>query len=408
MDILSLILWSSWLSATAYAECSDSTNVTQTTFLLCNPDTCENEDDIQTILHDASNLMSTNFDSTRRTFVMMHGFNENGTDWPFTEAEAFNAAFKNATARLGVNFNLIYVNWRCLASPVAQPVYITAAKNALKVGNYTGEFLDNLITKSSLSHSNLHLVGFSLGGQGVGAMGRKLEELTGTKADRLTSIDPAAPFFDILEPEGNWIGYNDANYVDVIHVNSDFLFCGGVSLGGPLGNVDFYPNGGLHQPGCTDVGPLMNFWINDYVGIDASCSHSKGKAYFRESLTYDFTGTLCGSWENFTNGDCDGNAQLNMGIALNSSQILGTGLVTYGKYYMNVNECSPYYPKDPNRQCPKEREFTPDWVGFWGRYGAGAACSIAKFLKKVTFNQYDVTQTEWYHGLMSTAWYNYS
>ena len=66
---------------------------------------------------------------------------------------------------------------------------------------------------------------------------------------RLTSIDPAGPYFDILEPDGTWVGSGDAKFVDVIHSNSDAFICGGLSLYGPLGNVDFYPNGGLHQPG---------------------------------------------------------------------------------------------------------------------------------------------------------------
>ena len=219
----------------------------------------------------------------------MHGFSENGEDWPVKEG--FNKVFNSAG-----NYNLIYVNWVCLAS--VGTAYITAAKNAWSVGDYTAEFLDNLITVSGLSHANLHLVGFSLGGQGVGAMGRKLEELTGTKADRLTAIDPAAPFFDILEPEGNWVGSNDANFVDVIHVNSDYTFCGGLSLAGPLGDVDFYPNGGLHQPGCTDFGPLITtFWQNEGPPFMESCSHGKGKLYFKESLNSDFTGTLWDSWE---------------------------------------------------------------------------------------------------------------
>ena len=66
---------------------------------------------------------------------------------------------------------------------------------------------------------------------------------------RLTSIDPAGPYFDILEPDGTWVGVGDAKFVDVIHSNSDAFICGGLSLYGPVGNVDFYPNGGLHQPG---------------------------------------------------------------------------------------------------------------------------------------------------------------
>ena len=395
MKLVFCVLFWSCLWATSNADCSNTTDVTQTVFLLCTPET---GDVTHTIPHDASDL--GNFNPSRRTFVMMHGFQEDGSDWPV--GQGFNEAFNSAGS-----FNLIYVNWVCLAS--LGTAYITAAKNALKVGNYTGEFLDNLITASGLNHADLHLVGFSLGGQGVGAMGRKLEKLSGTKADRLTSIDPAAPFFDILEPVGNWVGYNDANFVDVIHVNSDYVFCGGLSLAGPLGNVDFYPNGGLHQPGCTDFGPLITtFWQND-VTFMASCSHSKGKDYFKESLTSDFTGTLCESWESFSGGGCDGNAQSNMGIALNSSEIVGTGLVTYGKYYMNVNENSPYYTGSKASVLSQKRDdFTPSFTSFWGRSGASSVCTLANVLKQVTFGQYDLTQTAWYHSYMATTWYNYS
>ena len=98
------VLLSLWLAATANAECGDTTDVTQTTFLLCTPET---GDKIHTIPFDASDFGS--FNSSRRTFVMMHGFNENGTDWPVKEG--FNKAFN-----LAGSYNLIYVNWMCLAS----------------------------------------------------------------------------------------------------------------------------------------------------------------------------------------------------------------------------------------------------------------------------------------------------
>ena len=45
----------------------------------------------------------------------------------------------------------------------------------------------------------------------------------------------------------------DATFVDVIHTNSGEIWNGALSLPEPVGQVDFYPNGGSHQAGCTEV-----------------------------------------------------------------------------------------------------------------------------------------------------------
>ena len=115
MVLLTLLL-SLWLAATANAECGDTRDVTQTSFLLCTPET---GDEIHTIPYVSGTALTAsdlgNFDSSRRTFVMMHGFNENGTDWPVNEE--FNKAFNSAGS-----YNLIYVNWRCLATGPGGPI----------------------------------------------------------------------------------------------------------------------------------------------------------------------------------------------------------------------------------------------------------------------------------------------
>lgn len=62
---------------------------------------------------------------------------------------------------------------------------------------------------------------------------------------RVTGLDPALPGFHLLASEKSRLDPTDAKFVDVIHS------CGGV-LGWfqPLGQVDFYPNGGTaSQPG---------------------------------------------------------------------------------------------------------------------------------------------------------------
>ena len=59
----------------------------------------------------------------------------------------------------------------------------------------------------------------------------------------------------------------DAEFVDVVHTNSGDLYEGAVSFPDALGQVDFYPNGGSHQAGCTDlcIGPAcVGFDLADF------------------------------------------------------------------------------------------------------------------------------------------------
>lgn len=53
----------------------------------------------------------------------------------------------------------------------------------------------------------------------------------------------------------------------------------------PMGHVDFYPNGGLFQPGCINPIPPLAFWD---IPIEAfhllSCSHGRARELFRDYL----------------------------------------------------------------------------------------------------------------------------
>ena len=61
-------------------------------------------------------------------------------------------------------------------------------------------------------------------------------------------LDPAGPFF-ANEHKDVRLDATDADFVDVIHTDSDF--CG---LPQMSGHIDFYVNGGETQPyGCTDL-----------------------------------------------------------------------------------------------------------------------------------------------------------
>ena len=67
----------------------------------------------------------------------------------------------------------------------------------------------------------------------------------------LTGLDPAAPGFT-LQPAQARLDASDAQFVDVIHTDvSNGWFWLNMGIQQPIADVDFYPNMGDHQPGCT-------------------------------------------------------------------------------------------------------------------------------------------------------------
>ena len=87
-----------------------------------------------------------------------------------------------------------------------------------------------------------------------------------------------------------------------------------------MGHVDFYPAGGAHQPGCTDICIIncYNFTINDL--LKGGCSHGRANNYFQESIlglaegeVDRFVGRQCGGWEEFMAGECCDNPNAVMG-----------------------------------------------------------------------------------------------
>ena len=74
----------------------------------------------------------------------------------------------------------------------------------------------------------------------------------GAKVNRITGLDAAQPLF-----EGQFASFDgvesvrldptDANLVEAIHT---YTFIRGIK--GQVGHVDYYPNGGITQPGCNE------------------------------------------------------------------------------------------------------------------------------------------------------------
>lgn len=96
-------------------------------------------------------------------------------------------------------------------------------------------------------YDKFHLIGFSLGGQISGVIGRSVKYQTNDKyiIQRITGLDPGQlppiSFLAIQE-----LNAGDATFVDTIHGETK-LFGSSKSLG----NASFWVNGGIYQPSCN-------------------------------------------------------------------------------------------------------------------------------------------------------------
>ncbi|XP_063117259.1 lipase member H isoform X7 [Cavia porcellus] len=132
---------------------------------------------------------------TKKTTFVIHGFRPTGSAPRWME--------DLVQALLSVeDMNVVVVDWNRGAATV---IYNQASSKTRKVAMILKEFIDELLAKGA-SLSNIYMIGVSLGAHISGFVG----EMYAGQLGRITAL-----------------GYKQ-----------------------PLGNIDFYPNGGLDQPGC--------------------------------------------------------------------------------------------------------------------------------------------------------------
>lgn len=96
-------------------------------------------------------------------------------------------------------------------------------------------------------------------------------------------MDPAGPLWG---RDGDRVVSTDAQYVEVIHTDTNFL-----GYTDPCGDADFYPNGGSGMPGC---------FLN-------SCSHSRAYEYMASSVKYNhLLANECATLREATRDRCTG------------------------------------------------------------------------------------------------------
>ncbi|XP_028176686.1 pancreatic lipase-related protein 3-like isoform X1 [Ostrinia furnacalis] len=191
--------------------------------------------------------------------------------------------------------------------------YFRSSTYARFMGENLGAFLSEII-KEGQDPAKITLIGHSLGAHIAGIAGKRVHQLTGKMLSRIAGLDPAGPCFSNISLEGR-LDPGDADYVDVIHTNAGML-----GLLEPVGRKDFYPAGGMTQPGC----------------FLSTCDHSRAWQLFAESITAPkrFPARKCGNWTMFKSGLCSKKEVAFMGM--------GSKAGSPGVYYLNTGSSSPY------------------------------------------------------------------
>ncbi|MEG4218901.1 hypothetical protein QUA27_26705 [Microcoleus sp. Pol14C6] len=142
-----------------------------------------------------SNQPIRSIDTNQKTYLITHGFQNNGGNQGNNYAPSLSEIAKALRSQPeNANANIILVDWEEGAKPQGFRQYVIPAQNTREVGNQIAQFLN----KQGIDPNKTELIGHSLGAQVSGFAGAKYKELTGKEIDRITGLDPAA--FGIITP----------------------------------------------------------------------------------------------------------------------------------------------------------------------------------------------------------------
>ncbi|XP_015122366.1 pancreatic triacylglycerol lipase [Diachasma alloeum] len=258
-------------------------------------------------------IKRSNFDPKRKTKFIIHGF----IDTPLSN---WVKEMRNELLKHG-DYNVIIVDW----AGGSLPLYTQATANTRLVGLEIAHLVRHLQTNYGLDTSDVHLIGHSLGAHTAGYAGERLEGQIG----RITGLDPAEPYFQGM-PSHLRLDWADAQLVDVIHTDGKsifFLGLPGYGMSQPCGHLDFYPNNGKEQPGCTDLSEttpslpltLIREGLEEASRVLVACNHVRAIKLFIESINSkcQYVAHECTDYARFLRGECfscKSNSSLSCGI----------------------------------------------------------------------------------------------
>ncbi|XP_052563811.1 lipase member H-like [Culex pipiens pallens] len=264
----------------------------------------------QTFVDDSA--IGSKLDLTKSVAIITHGWQSKANvTWVQEMAGAYSKY---------VDSNVCVVDW----SRYARYGYAIAAKrNTRLVGKYLAVFMQ-FLTRNGITPSKMTLIGHSLGAH-VSAFACK--NFSG-QVKELYGLDAAGPLFTLPIDVGtkNRIASTDAGYVQMIYTTRYLL-----GTGDPIGQANFFPNGGYHpQPSC--LLPMLTY-SDAYVPL--ACSHSHSHQLFTLSLNpaYVYKAKKCGTYPTYLLGLC----------LFNSNDVLGIySKKSSGNFYFNQKVFYPF------------------------------------------------------------------
>ncbi|XP_021707253.1 lipase member H [Aedes aegypti] len=256
-------------------------------------------------INNPASITGSNFNPAHPTRFTIHGWNGNGND-------GMNSRTRDELLALG-DFNMITVDWSVAA---VTPNYISARNAVGPAGFGVGRLIDRLIELTGANVNNIYVIGFSLGAHVAGNAGKHFNGRINT----IIALDPAGPLFSAGQSDA--VSPQDGLYVETIMTNAGLL-----GANEPLGQSNFYPNGGRNQPGCG-------------VDIGGGCAHGRAPAFYIESLrsSVPFRSTRCASHDEVLGGVCTPSGpDANMG-----GQPSNFGRGVQGIYFLTTNDASPF------------------------------------------------------------------
>ncbi|XP_045505999.1 pancreatic triacylglycerol lipase-like [Colias croceus] len=299
---------------------------------------------VQVYPGDQFGLEWVDFDPARKTIMIVHGFmSHSNASWVRDMTKAF---------LYWADVNVIAVDWSKGGNTWK---YWRAVANTRRVGSDTTGFMRQLIAKTGARIKDFHFIGHSLGAHIASYVSYHLGRVA-----RITGLDPAQPCFgDSSRVER--LDDSDADFVDVIHTNGRLLQKIGFGLPDPIGHADFYPNGGMQQPGC--VNKTNSVWskilpISPSRLQQAICSHGRAYVLFTESLVNGNCTFRAFRWNMTYEGvnasllaACDRQSSCSeMGINAVGGE---NGQKAKGAYFVLTTATQPFCPTEWQRAHPR-------------------------------------------------------